>query len=388
MPDVVIVGAGLVGIGIAWRSAQAGLEVTLVDPAPGGGASHAAAGMLAPVTEAHYGEEELLDLNVRSCMSYPSFVAELEDLTGVSTGYRACGTLAVGFDADDLAVLDELHAFQRSLGLDVERLASRDCRRLEPQLAPAIRGGLFVPGDHQVDPRALARALLAATDRAGVTLRCERAAEVLFADDAVRGVRMAGGDTITSAAVVIAAGAWSGQLAGVPDDAIPAIRPVKGQILRLRARPADPPVLSHTLRAIVRGASCYLVPRLEGELVLGATVEEQGFDTAVTAGAVYELLRDARAALPAITELPLVETTAGLRPGSPDNAPLIGPSEVPGLIVATGHYRNGVLLTPITAAAVADLLRTGELPATVMPFSPLRFTPAHRTTRTPEGVTP
>ncbi len=388
MPDVVIVGAGLVGLGIAWRSAQAGLDVTLVDPAPGGGASHAAGGMLAPVTEAHYGEEALLALNLRSSMSYPSFVAELEDLTGVSTGYRVCGTLAVGFDADDMAVLDELHAFQRSLDLEVDRLTSRECRRLEPQLAPAIRGGLLVPGDHQVDPRALARALLAATDRAGVSLRRERAAEILFADDTVRGVRMAGGDTITSAAVVIAAGAWSGQLAGVPDDAIPTIRPVKGQILRLRARPAHPPVLSHTLRAIVRGAGCYLVPRIDGELVLGATVEEQGFDTTVTAGAAYELLRDARAALPSITELPLVETTAGLRPGSPDNAPLIGPSALPGLVVATGHYRNGVLLTPITAAAVADLLQTGQLPATVTPFSPQRFARAHRTSGTPEGATP
>jgi glycine oxidase len=372
-PDVVVVGGGLVGLAIAWRAANRGLRVTVADPEPGRAASYAAAGMLAPVTEAHYNEEPLLRLNLRSSDSYPSFVAAVEEASGLPAGYRRCGTLAVAFDTDDLAVLDELYDFHGSLGLASERLTGRECRRLEPLLAPGARGGLHVTGDHQVDNRRLFRALLTAADRAGVVVRRERVERVLVEHDRASGVRLAGGAVIRAGQVVLAAGPWTAQLPGLPPGTVPPVRPVKGQILRLRVPPAYAPFLTRTVRGLVRGSSLYLVPRADGELVVGATQEELGYDTQVTAGGVYELLRDAHALVPAITELPLVETLAGLRPGSPDNAPIIGPSGLPGLVLATGHHRNGVLLTPVTADAVAELLAGGTLPEIVAPFSPARF---------------
>jgi len=369
--QVVVVGGGVIGLSIAWQCASRGLSVTVVDPAPGSGASYAAAGMLAPVTEAHYGEEPLLALNLAAARRYPSFAAELGEAAGMSAGYRDEGTLVVALDAGDRAVLDELHRYQQRLGLAARQLTSRECRRLEPMLAPAVRGGLFVEGDHSVDNRRLVAALLVAAERSTVAVRRERAVELLVADDRAVGVRTASGTQVRGD-VVLAAGCWSGELDGLPADVVPPVRPVKGQILRLRS-PAAAPFLSRTVRGVVKGGGVYLVPRADGEIVVGATVEEQGYDARVTAGGVWELLRDARELLPGITELELVETYAGLRPGTPDNAPLIGPTALPGLVLATGHYRNGILLAPVTADAVADLLVTGVLPEAVTPFSPGRF---------------
>jgi glycine oxidase len=368
--DVVVCGGGVIGLGIAWRAALRGLRVTVVDPAPGSGASHAAAGMLAPVTEVHYGEERLLRLNLASAARYPSFVAELAEASGRDVGYRQCGTLAVATDADDRAVLADLHRFQVSLGLDVELLTSREARRLEPMLSPGIRGGLLVAGDHQVDNRLLAAALLDAATSAGVDVRADRVAEVCTGADRVTGVRLGTGQTVSAGTVVLAAGCWSGQVPGLPAAAVPPVRPVKGQIVRLRG-PRD--FLTRNVRAVVNGTHLYLVPRTDGEIVIGATAEEQGYDVTVRAGGVYELLRDAHALVPGVAELELTETYAGLRPGSPDNAPMIGRSCLAGLIVATGHYRNGILLTPITADTVAELLATGTEPALLAPFSPRRF---------------
>jgi len=374
-PDVVIVGGGLIGLAIAWRAAGRGLRVALADPRPGRGASYAAAGMLAPVTEAHYNEEALLKLNLESSLRYASFTADVEAASGLPTGYRTCGTLAVALDSDDLAVLDELYAFQLSLGLRAERLTGRECRRLEPMLAPGVRGGLHVPGDHQVDNRRLTAGLLAAAERAGVAVHRESVASVLVERERASGVLLAGGHEIRAEQVVLAAGCRTAELGGLPPGVVPPVRPVKGQILRLRVPPRFTPFLTRTVRGLVKGAPIYLVPRADGELVVGATQEELGYDTQVTAGGVYELLRDAHALVPGLTELPLVEMHAGLRPGSPDNAPIIGPTAVGGLVLATGHYRNGVLLTPVTADAVADLLVTGRLPEVAAPFSPGRFAP-------------
>jgi len=370
--DLVVVGGGLIGLSIAWRCAQRGVSVRVVDPVPGAGASHAAAGMLAPVTELHYGEEDLLRLNLLSARRYPAFVAELEDAAGASVGYRTEGTLAVALDLDDRAVLSDLQAFQTSLGLDVEAVTSREARRLEPMLDPGIRGALHVRSDHSVDNRRLVTALLAATENARVQLVRERVDELICGDDGVLGVRAAGTDHRAST-VVLAAGSWSGSVPGVPVELLPPVRPVKGQIVRLRTPPAYGTVLTRTVRGFVRGSGVYLVPRSDGEIVVGATVEERGFDDAVTAGAVYELLRDARDLVPAVTELTVAEIGAGLRPGSPDNAPLIGPTRLPGLVLATGHFRNGVLLTPVTADLVADLVTTGSLPDTAAAFAPSRF---------------
>jgi glycine oxidase len=371
--DVVVVGGGVIGLATAWRAAQRGLSVAVVDPDPGSGASRVAAGMLAPVTEVHYGEQPLLRLNLASAARYPDFVCELAEASGRDPGYRACGTLAVALDADDRAALDELAAFQTSLGLAIQRLTGRECRRLEPLLAPSVRGGVFVECDHQVDPRRLVPALLAAVERSGVALRRTTVPEVRVVHDRVVGVRLADGGELASESVVLAAGCRSTLVGGLPERLVPPVRPVKGQILRLRA-PATYPFLQRNVRGLVQGSPVYLVPRADGEIVLGATMEEQGYDEQVTAGGVYELLRDAHLLLPGISELPLVETAAGLRPGTADNAPLIGPAELPGLVVATGHHRNGILLTPVTADAVAEILATGAVPDVVAAFGPARFT--------------
>lgn len=374
--DVLVIGGGIIGLVTAWRAAGRGLATAVVDPAPGGGAARVAAGMLASVTELHYGEEMLLGLNLASAARYPAFAAELEAASGQDIGFRACGTLAVALDADDRAHLRELHALQRRSGLESEWLTGRECRRLEPMLAPGVRGGLRVDGDHQVDPRRLASALLTACERAGVAFHRQPAERLSVTDGRATGAVLADGTRAQAGQVVLAAGSLSGRLAGVPEHVLPPVRPVKGQVLRLTVPPAYAPFLSRTVRAVVRGSHVYLVPRENGELVIGATSEEMGWDTTVTAGGVYELLRDAHELVPGITELPLTETLAGLRPASPDNAPLLGRTALPGLHLATGHHRNGVLLTPVTGDALAQLLADGELPEVARPFSPGRFSSA------------
>ncbi len=367
-PDVVIVGGGVIGLGIAWRAAGYGLAVTVVDEQPGRGASWAAAGMLAPVGEVHYGEQALLRLNLASAERWAGFAAELEEQSGRDIGYRHNGTLIVARDADDNAALDDLYRFQRSLGLEAERLRGRECRQIEPGLAPGVRGGILAASDRQVDNRAVAEALLAACERAGVRLEAGRVAEIHVAGPTWgRGVTLASGERIDAATVVLAAGCWSAGLEGLPPELVPPVRPVKGQLLHLRG-PREAPVCRHN----VRGLDVYVVPRADGRVVVGATVEERGFDATVTARAVHDLLRAALELLPDTGELELTETVAGLRPGSPDNAPLLGPL-TDGLVVAAGHFRNGILLAPVTADTVAELLASGRVPELIAPFSPLRF---------------
>ncbi|MFD8001263.1 glycine oxidase ThiO [Streptomyces mirabilis] len=374
--DVLVIGGGIIGLVTAWRAAQRGFTVAVVDPEPGGGAARVAAGMLAAVTELHYGEQTLLGLNLASARRYPDFAAELTEASGQDLGYRRCGTLAVAMDADDRAHLRELHALQHRSGLESEWLSGRECRRLEPMLAPGVRGGLRVDGDHQIDPRRLAKALVTACERAGVEFHRTWAERLTVVRDRAAGVVTTDGERLAAGQVVLAAGSLSGKLPGVPADVLPPVRPVKGQVLRLTVPKRYAPFLSRTVRAVVRGSQVYLVPRENGELVVGATSEELGWDTTVTAGGVYELLRDAHELVPGITELPLTETRAGLRPGSPDNAPLLGPTALDGLLLATGHYRNGVLLTPVTGDAMAHVLTTGELPEEARPFTPGRFSTA------------
>ena len=376
MTSAVIIGGGIIGLAVAWRAAQRGLTVTVADPAPGRGASHAAAGMLTPVSEVAYAEKNLLRLGVESLERYPGFTAELTGLTGEPTGFRQTGTLQVAYDADDLAVLGELRALQESLGLPVRPLTARECRGIEPLLDPSIRGGLLVHGDGSIDPRLLTRALLAAASRAGVTIIRVPVTEVLRASAPSRkerasGVRLGDGSVIAADWVVLAAGWSSASIGGLPPGAAPPVRPVKGQILRLRGTGE---LLARSVRGLVRGSSVYLVPREGGELVIGATQEERGPDDQVTAGGVWELLRDARTLVPGITELGFGEASAGLRPCTPDNAPVLGPSMLPGLVLATGHFRAGVLLAPVTADAIAEYLDTERLPGVVAPFTVTRFT--------------
>ncbi|MFG1944630.1 FAD-dependent oxidoreductase [Nonomuraea sp. NPDC048826] len=510
----VIVGGGVVGLSIAWRLARRGREVLVVDPSPARGASYAAAGMLAPISEVAFTEEPLLRLGAASLRRWPAFAAALAadagltpdgppppadtalaagvgptsragtDLTadagrtpptgttnagraplaaadaartppadvglaadaghpspadaarpvgsgGAGAGaewlaaaragldLRDDGTLDVAFGSDDLAMLDEQARFMEKLGLPVERLTGRECRRLEPMLAPTVRGGLLARTDAWVDPRRVTAALLAALDRLGVPVVRARVTELLRdGGGRVTGVRLTPAEpapgpattigpsarpetapaalraalpaslsattpaalradmppavpvgalrraaqvpeTLVAERVVLAAGAWSGELAEVP------VRPVKGQIMRLRS---PQPLLGRCVRGTVHGNPVYLVPRGDGELVVGATQEELGFDTRVTAGGVYELLRDARELVPGVTELEVADVVAGLRPGTPDNLPVIGPSGIPGLVLATGHHRGGVLLTPLTTAILE-----GEETDLATLCSPARF---------------
>jgi glycine oxidase len=368
--DVVVVGAGLIGLAVAWRAGQHGMTVTIVDPAPGLGACRAAAGMLAPVTELHYEGRDLLTLSLDSAARYPAFIAELTQAAGASAagvGYQRCGTLAVAWDAADLAGLRDLHAFQASCGVASELLSARDLRAMEPALAADLPGGLWAPDDHQVDPRLLHAALLTVVTRTGAT----RTGATMLPGRVTGlrpggGVRTDSGESLAAGTVVLAAGAWSGALVDVP------VRPVKGQTLRLRASPA----LNHVVRGTVRGSPVYLVPRSDGSLVVGASSEEAGFDMRPRTGAVFDLLRDAQALVPELSEAEFVEVSTGLRPGTPDNAPLIGHGPVPGLILATGHYRNGVLLTPLTADLVLGLLR-GESAAVPPVCDPARYLDSH-----------
>jgi glycine oxidase len=373
MPEVVVIGGGLIGLATAWRLAVDGIQVTVCDPTPGAQTSNVAAGMLAPVTEVEFGEDDLLALNLASVNAWPTFAAELEELTGQPAGLHQTGTLSVAYDVDDMAVLRRVADYQRRLGLEVEELSGRDARRREPMLATGVSGGVWVPGDHSVDNRQAVATLLKAVDLSGVQLIRHRVTRVITSGVTAIGVQLDNGDTVHADQVIAAAGPWSSQLGGIPEELRPPVRPVKGEVLRLRVPEAYRPALRHTVRATARGFSVYLVPRPGGELVVGATSTELGYDTRVLAGGVFALLRDARTVLPITDELELVESIAGLRPATPDNAPVLGPSGVDRLLWATGHYRNGVLLTPITAQILADTVRTGALPDLGKPFLVSRF---------------
>ncbi|MDG4806240.1 glycine oxidase ThiO [Micromonospora sp. WMMD1120] len=351
-PDVAVVGAGPIGLAIAWRCAARGLRVEVYDAASGSGASAVAAGMLSPVAEAYFGERLLTELLLASAARWPAFAAELTATTGVGIGYRTEGTVLVGLTGDDLAEARRLWAYQQGLGLPVTPLRPSALRDHEPALAPGVRGGALAPTDHQVDPRRLVPALRTAARRAGAVL-VPRAVRRLSDVDA--------GHT------VVAAGCGAAALTGLP------VRPVKGQILRLRAPDGGAPGFRHVIRGYADGESVYLVPRPDGEVVLGATVEERS-DTTVTAGAVQRLLRAGVDLLPELAEYELVEAVAGLRPGTPDNAPILGPLPGrPGVLVATGHHRHGIVLTPLTADLIADLVLGGVPDPLLAPLRADRF---------------
>lgn len=353
MTDVLIIGGGVIGLATAWRARQRGLSVTLLDRgALGASASSVAAGMLAPVAEADPGERELLALGLRSARTWKAFADEVQDVTGLDVGYRATGTLVVARDRDDAEALGRELEVRARLGLRADRLLPSAARRLEPALAPAVRAAMHAPDDHSADPVALTAALAEAARRAGATLR--PGVEVVSV--APGAATLADGTALTAGTVVVAAGAWSGRLVeGLP------VRPVKGQVLRL----SGPPLLEH----VVRFDGGYLVPRADGRLVLGATMEERGFDASISVLGVHDLLRDAAEAVPGVLELAFDGAAAGFRPGTPDNAPLLG-AFADGLVVATGHHRNGVLLAPVTAELIAaELCGEGEDHA----FRPSRF---------------
>ena len=363
-----VVGGGAIGLCCAWRIAQRGARVVVLDRAePPAGATRVAAGMLAPIGELAFGEPELLRMTVAAAERYPGFVAELEAASGISTGYARLGALHVALDRDEAAELRRVHDLQRSLGLGAEWLPPRRCRELEPGLTPSFNGGVHAPEEAAIDPRAMTAALLAALTAEGVEVRGgTEVAEALLDGERIEGVRTGSGEELRAGAVVLAAGAWSGAAEWLPEPARPPVRPVKGQILELRALDGEAPC-----ERIVASERVYLVPRPDGRLIAGATTEERSFDTTVTAGGVHELLREAYRLLPDVAEMELVEAMAGLRPGTPDNLPLIGPGALDGLVLACGHYRNGILLAPLTGEAVAELLDTGKLPDAVAAARPV-----------------
>ena len=369
LPSVVLIGGGVIGLSLGWRLAQAGCPVTLVErnALTGRGASWAAAGMLAAGIEAEPTEEALFALARWSQSLWPAFAAELEAATGLPVGYDATGTLVCAFTRDQAEKLRHGTAFQRELGGVFEWLGSAAAREREPGLAPNLVAAAFSPNDHQVDNRLLAAALAEAFRRAGGRLVTGVEASVDLAGG--RAVGIVAGDTRHPADLtIVAAGAWSRTVPGLPAAYRPPTRPIKGQMLALQM-PAAAPLVRH----VIWGGHCYLVPRADGRLLIGATVEERGFDTTITAGGLLGLLDDAWRTLPGIEELPVHETWAGFRPGSPDDQPMLGATGIDGLLVATGHHRNGILLTPATADAMAELVLTGRTSERIRPFGIDRF---------------
>ena len=370
--DVAIVGGGIAGLAVAWRAQQRGLRTLLLErDRLAGGATHVAAGMLAPISEARVGERGLLALSRASLDRYRAFVEELTSASECDPGYSACGTLLVARDRDEAEALERELAEREALGLPVERLLPSEARRREPALAPTLRLALDIPGDHAIDPRALSGALAVAAERAGGTLReGTHVARIATSEDGERvaGVELSDGERVAADQVVIAAGAWVEALEGLPAHARVPVRPVKGQIMRLRD-PAGAGLLTRVLRM----QPGYLVPRGDGHYVLGATMEEQGFDTAPTAGGIFELLRDAIELVPGVSELQIEEVAAGLRPGTPDNAPVLGAGALQGLHWAAGCFRHGILLAPIVGDALAATLAGEELPEVAQPFGAARL---------------
>jgi glycine oxidase len=371
--DALIVGGGVIGLSCAWRIAQRGARVRVLErERPGAGASGVAAGMLAPVGEATWGEEAFVRLALASAAAWPAFATELAADAELPVGYSPLGALHVALDRDEAEALRQRFDLMRALELDAEWLRPSVARRLEPSLAPSVAAAIEAPGEAAADPRALIPALVAAVEANGGELVGDaEVVESIVEGERLAGVRTADGSEHRARVIVLATGCWSGALGWLRGDARPPVRPVKGQILTLRGSPTDPVCIR-----IIATERVYIVPREDGRVAVGATVEEQGFDLRVTAGGVYELLREAYRALPEIAELDLVETLCGMRPGTPDNAPLIGRGALAGLVLATGHYRNGLLLAPVTAEAIAALSADEEPHFDLEAFDPGRFAPA------------
>ena len=371
---VIIVGGGVIGLGIGWQLAKAGCTVSIYERNQAGrAASWAAAGMLAPHAEVHFEERELLRLGVQSCRMYPDWVAELETDSQMNAGYRAEGTLIVGVDRDDARELEHLYESQKLLDLKVEWITGIEAREIEPLLSPKITAAIWSKDDHQVDNRAMVEALIEAFRRADGTLHEETPVDKIeIVNGKAEGIWIKG-NLEEADVIVLAAGCWSSDINGLPKAVQPPVRPVKGQMLALQMEEGI--VLEKVIRAprAKYPTDVYLVPKDDGRLVIGATSEEMGFDTRLTAGGLFELLRGTWEAVPGIYDLPVIETWAGLRPGSRDNAPILGETGVENLIMATGHYRNGILLTPITAREIAALILTGETSKNIAHFQLSRF---------------
>jgi glycine oxidase len=365
---VCIVGGGVIGLAIGWELARQGKAVLLLErDRVGRAASWASAGMLAPDAEIQFEEPELYQFSKESLRRWPDYAQALEAASGLSVDLRTEGALMVAPDRDSAEAYRRIYRFAKEQGLKVAWLNGEEALALEPFLAPRLVGAIHAPETYQVDNRRLVKALRIAFEKAGGQIR-EQTAVVAVEPDARRpAVRTAKGERMEAEVVILAAGAWSGEIEGLGWK--PPLRPVKGQVIVLTMEPP------FGLRYVVRGPDAYLVPKRDGRLIVGATMEEMGFDTRVTAGGLYRLLEGAWELVPGIYDLSVQEILAGLRPGTRDNLPLLGYG-APGIVLATGHYRHGILLTPITAQEIARLVLTGETSDWLTPFSPERFLPA------------
>lgn len=387
--DTIVVGAGVAGLTTAWNLRRAGQTVTVVDPTPGNGASHAAAGMIAAVSEVVYQHDTMRELMVASAAAYPGFIAELEDAVGHPVGYRDTETLDIGAHSGDRGAFADLADLQRASGMQVEQLTTRQARRLEPALSPSISGAFLVSDDHQVNPRVLIPALIEAFTAPSEpgspqgSLVQQRVMSVLRAgldsnqvanqganQGAVRvtGVRLDDDTELQADTTVLCPGLSLDSIEGLPEAASVKLRPVHGDILRARLKPDHPLLIERTIRGLVDGRPVYLVPRTDGKIVIGATEREDGFDGVTLEGA-YQLLRDAQVLVPGAAELELTEILARARPGTPDDLPYIGHLDgVDGVVVSTGYSRHGVLLAPLggrlTASLVTGTPDAADAPAT------------------------
>ena len=365
MQDVAIIGGGIMGSAVALRLAQRGVAVTVIERGiPGAEASSAAAGILGPQMEAD-GPGPLLELGLQSRALYPGLAAELRELTGIDVGYARSGVLAVAFDEAGEAALQARRAWQIARGLKVEALAGEAARALEPALGPAVRAALAFPDDAQVVARELARAFSQAAAVAGARFLTGRyVRRVRIEAGRATGVEL-DGETLPAGVVVVAAGSWSGLVEGAGIS--PAVvRPARGQLVSIETRP---PLFRH----VVSAPGGYLVPRRDGTVVAGSTVEMVGFHKQVTVGGLAAILTLARTLIPGLADAPVTATWSNFRPFTEDHLPVLGATPVAGLVLATGHYRNGILLAPITAQVIAELIATGRSPIDLQPFSVQRF---------------
>jgi glycine oxidase len=359
---VIIVGAGIAGMAIGWRLAQAGAEVELYDRGLAGrGATWAAAGMIAPGAELKDESKELAAFARRSRAAWPSFAAELEAESGCNIGYCEPGSLILALDDARARMLAE-HA----RGESAEWLAPQTVRQREPLVSVDVRGALYIPGDAQVDNRLVAEALRIALARRDIVIHENTEVRgLLITDSRVRGIVSAKG-SVASDAVIVASGAWLNDF-GAASSELPPVAPVKGQMIAVQV-PAGTSLPKHLLW----GADAYMVPRRD-RVLIGATVEDAGFDTSVSADACARLLSAAARIVPALREWPVSEMWAGLRPRSPDGAPVLGVSSMEGLYVAGGQFRNGILFAPAVADAMQQVVLTSRSSSELRSFDPRRF---------------
>lgn len=369
--SVVIIGAGVMGLGVAWQLSKAGRRVLVLEKHhPGAGASRAAAGMLAPMAELQYDEEPLLHFSLASQRRWPSFVEELEADAHMSVEYETSGTLLVAWDRDEAEDLKRHYEYQQSVGMQVEWRSGRGLRRLEKMLSPRIVGGIHCADDVQVSNRRYVEALEAAARAAGAEIRSGvEVKKLLFESGEVRGVETQKGEKIHADMTVVAAGAWSHSL-HIPNVVSLPIRPVKGQMMALQMDP-NYPLIRHVIRRRLEGI--YLVPKSDGTLVIGGTSEEMGFDDRITAYGLRHLLEHAFEIVPGIDELPIKETWVGFRPAGRDSGPLLGRSSVPGLAMITGHFRHGIQLSPLSIDVVTNAILHDERAEIARAFDPARF---------------